>query len=315
VQVTRVAVVGGGAMGGVWAGAIAEVGHDVTIVDVAQVLVDAIGRSGMTVEEDGQRDIHATPAATTDPVEAGHQDVVFVFVKGPHTAAAASSLAPLVGPGTMVTSLQNGWGNADVLAQSVEPDQLVVGVTYESARIVDHGRVRRTGRGPTWLGPYREGASDAGAHAVATVMRSAGFEASVSPDVRTDVWKKLVHNASCLPVAALTGLHTSELVEPGLVCDLVDALASEAVAVARALGYDIDPRERIERIHAVLSASGMGVPSMLADVRGRRATEIGTINGAVVRAGRGAGVAVPLNEAMVSLVQGLERSWTRDPGP
>jgi 2-dehydropantoate 2-reductase len=298
-------------MGGLWAGAIAKAGHEVTIVDVVPALIEAVRQSGIAVEEEGREDLHGTASATASPSEAGPQDVVFVFVKGPHTAAAAASLGPLLSADTAVASLQNGWGNADVLARWVDPRQLVVGVTYEGARVVAHGRVRRTGRGPTWLGPY-QGDADAGcAQAVVSVMGSAGFEAGVSPDVRTEVWKKLVHNASCLPVAALTGLLTSELVEPGPVCDLVDALAREAVAVARAQGYQIDPEERIERIHRVLRASGLGVPSMLADVRARRPTEIETINGAVVRAGRDAGVPVPLNEAMVALVRGLERGWAR----
>jgi 2-dehydropantoate 2-reductase len=114
-------------------------------------------------------------------------------------------------------------------------------------------------------------------------------------------------------VSALTGLRAAELVEQGPWRDLIDELAREAVGVARSAGYEIDETERVEHIHRVLGSAGMGVPSMLADVRARRATEIGTINGAIVDEARRVGRSAPLNEAMVALVRGLERSWQDEP--
>ena len=128
-------------------------------------------------------------------------------------------------------------------------------------------------------------------------------------DVKRAIWMKLVHNAACLPLSALTGLRAAQLVEPGPWRDLMDGLAREAVAVARGLGYVIEAEERIEHIHRVLGSAGAGVPSMLADARARRATEIETINGAVVREAARVGVATPLNEAMVAMVHGMERAW------
>ncbi len=140
-------------------------------------------------------------------------------------------------------------------------------------------------------------------------MTSANFECIVTSEVKTAIWSKLVHNAAALPVSALTDLRTAPLVEPSPWRDLLDGIAREAVEVARALGYQIDADERIAHIHKVLGAAGMGVPSMLADVHARRQTEIATVNGAVVGQGRSAGIEVPLNEAMVALVEGLQRAW------
>jgi 2-dehydropantoate 2-reductase len=129
--------------------------------------------------------------------------------------------------------------------------------------------------------------------------------------VRTEIWKKLVLNCATLPTAALTRLSAGALAEAEEVLSLVDALAAEAVQVARAQGMEIDEDERREAIHAVLARAGAGKPSMLQDVLADRKTEIETVNGAVVAAAAEHGVAAPLNRAMVALVHGLEGSYLR----
>jgi len=306
----RIAIVGGGAMGGTWAGRLANAGHEVVIVDVATDLVAAIRLSGLTVETTGGT-ITTHPQATTDPTSVGHVDAVFVFVKAQHTRSAADLARPLVGAKTTLISLQNGWGNADVLAETFAAEQMVVGVTYHSATVRAPAHVAHTGSGPTYLGPYLDGADVARAEAVAELLRVAGIEPTVTASVKTEIWNKLVLNAATLPTSALTGLTAGELGQPGPMLDLVDALASEAVVVAIALGHAIDRDERLERIHSVLAGAGSGKASMLQDVEGRRKTEIDVINGAVVRNAALMGVDVPLNRAMVALIDGLERSWAR----
>jgi 2-dehydropantoate 2-reductase len=304
----RVAVVGGGAMGGTLAAEAADAGHDVTVVDVSEALVEQVRAHGLTVERP-EGTLTATVKAETDPAAVGPVDVAVVFVKAHHTAAAARAMTSLVGPDTVVASLQNGWGNADVLARHLPEERLVMGVTYHSCTVAEPGRLRHTGRGPTVVGAYRPDGDLGPAGLVAGLLTSAGWAAEATAAARTEIWKKLILNAATLPTAALTLLPAGDLGEPGPLLDLVDALAAEAVAVARAQGLDIDPHERIERIHTVLAGAGKGKASMLQDVEGRRKTEVEVVNGAVVAAGNEHGVDVPLNRAMVGLVHGLERSW------
>jgi 2-dehydropantoate 2-reductase len=88
--------------------------------------------------------------------------------------------------------------------------------------------------------------------------------------------------------------------------ELVTETAREAVAVARALGYDIDEEERVSYIHTLLERAGPTRGSMLQDFEAGRRTEIDVINGAVVRAADETGVPVPINRAFVQLVKGWE---------
>lgn len=306
----KVAVVGAGAMGGVWAVRLASAGNQVTILDVAEEVVETINAGGLTVEgKDGT--VSARVRATYDAAEIGPVDTVFFFVKANHTASAAELAAPLVEPSTTIVSLQNGWGNADVLAETYDPEQIVVGVTYNSATVSAPARVAHTGAGPTYVGPFADGAGIDRAEVISGLMDEAGFETEATPKVKTEVWKKLILNAATLPTAALTGLRAGELGEQGPMLELVDAVTEEAVQTARAQGYEIELVERVDQIHKTLEGAGTGKASMLQDVEARRKTEVEVINGAVVRAAKENEVEVPLNEAMVALVGGLERSWRR----
>ena len=304
----RTAVIGGGAMGGAIAADAVNAGEDVVLVDVSAELVRHISEHGLLVETPEGTGKVAVPAVS-HPAEAGPVDLAVVFVKGHHTRSAAASVAALLGPQTVVVTLQNGWGNADVLAQALPPERLVMGVTYHSCTGAGPGHVRHTGRGPTVVGPYAANGSTEGAGRAERFLTAAGWEATVTTAVRAEIWKKLVLNAATLPTAALTGLAAGEVGRPGPLLDLVDALAAEAVAVARAQGLDIELTERVERIHTVLAGAGKGKASMLQDIEAVRKTEIETVNGAVARMGSQLGVATPLNEAMAALVGGVEHSW------
>ncbi|WP_376795794.1 ketopantoate reductase family protein [Thermogemmatispora sp.] len=309
----KIAVIGGGAMGSVWAVFLSRAGHQVTVVDVAPPVVEAIRAQGLKLLRaplaDAPLEVEARPGAATTGAGLGRAEVVFFFVKAHHMPGAIELARPLISEETTVVSLQNGWGNADLLAAHFRPEQLVVGVTYHSATVLAPGVVAHPGTGPSIVGPYLVAGSLARAQQIARLLQEAGLETTAREDVRSEIWKKLILNAATLPTSALTGLPAGQLAEPGPLLDLVAAVTAEAVTVARALGYQIDYAERFERICAVLQGAGAARSSMLQDVQARRKTEIEVINGAVVRAAEQLGLEVPLNRALVALIGGLERSW------
>jgi 2-dehydropantoate 2-reductase len=301
---TSIAVVGAGAMGSVFAARLADGGADVVLVDVSAPLVERLNRDGLALDgPDGHRSVRLP--ATEAPGEHRPVDGVFVFVKCHQTAAAAELARPLVGPGTAVVSLQNGWGNGDVLAEAFAPDQLVVGVTYISATVRGPAHVAYSGNGPTFVGGWTEAARPL-AERVAGWLRADGLDVELPGDVRTEIWKKLVLNAATLPTAALTGLAAGPLGRHPQMREVVRAAATEAVAAGRAAGYDLDEPERQEAIAAVLARAGDGKASMLQDVEAGRRTEIDVISGAVLRAGEAHGVPAPVTRTLHDLVKGLE---------
>jgi 2-dehydropantoate 2-reductase len=300
----KIAVVGSGAMGSIFGAGFSEAGHDTVLVDVAKALVEKVRADGVTiVGKDGdQRVVRVN--ATTDPAEVGPCDLVVFFVKCYHTASAAETARPLVGENTVVASLQNGWGNGDVLASAYDPRQVAVGVTYNSGTVLELGKVAHPGVGPTHVGAFANGTETA--KPLEEALSSAGFEVHTSAHIRTDIWKKLILNAATLPTAAIPGMNAGALTAHNEMHDLVSEVGREAVAVARAQGYDIDEQERIDYIHSLLEKAGPTRGSMLQDFEAGRQTEIDVINGAVVRAGEETGTPTPLNRALVALVKGWE---------
>ncbi|HMF28559.1 MAG TPA: ketopantoate reductase C-terminal domain-containing protein, partial [Candidatus Cybelea sp.] len=144
---------------------------------------------------------------------------------------------------------------------------------------------------------------------VASALRAAGFETTVSPKIVDEVWKKLALNACTLPTAALLRFFAHELAIYGDAKVVMAAILREVVAVAKVQGMSLDYDERWQAIIGVLERAVGGKPSMLQDVEASRRTEIEVINGAIVRAGKSAGVPTPVNETMVAMVSALQSKY------
>ena len=301
----RLAVVGAGAMGCIFGAALAEAGVDVILLDVVRPLVDRINDAGVGVVRDGpERSVRVT--ATDDPSSIGRVDAAIVFVKCYHTASAAELMRPLIDDESVVASLQNGWGNEAVLAEAFGPERVIAGVTYHSGTTLAPGRVSHNAPGPTVIGPY-EGTSLDRCRPLEHALVAAKFDVTVTADVRTEVWKKLVFNAAGLAAGALTGLDPHGTAAHPPLRELVLDLAREAVAVAQAAGYAIDADERVDVLSSAFERSAPGTKgSMRQDLEAGRRTEIDVVNGAVVREAEAHGIDAPLSRAMVALVTGYE---------
>lgn len=305
----RIAVLGGaGAMGGIFGGWLQRSGNDVVLVDVSKEAVRAINEAGILIEEkDGGQSRISVPA-TDDPKLVGAVDLIMNFVKCYHTEVAVGAAKPMLGPETTVLTLQNGWGNADRIAGIVGPDRVLVGLTYHSGTLFGPGRVKHPGVGMTYVGEL-DGRETPRLRRIVMELRRAGFETTVTPKILDEVWKKLALNACTLPTAALLRFFAHELELYEGAREVMAAILREVVAVAKAQGMALDYDERWEAIVSLLKRAVGGKPSMLQDVEASRRTEIDVINGAIVRAGRSAGIPTPVNETMVAMIDALQAKY------
>ena len=294
----KIAIMGAGAMGSLFGAHLAGAGHDVLLVDVDPVVVAAVEADGNLLGE------RAVPVPiTADPVGRGTYDAVVVLVKTYDTEAAAGLAAPLVGPATVVATLQNGIGGADVLAEAFGPERVLAGVTYQGATVLAPGRIRHHMHGETFLGD-----DVAAAAPLAAALTEGGQPAHALDPVAPRIWKKLTNNCMGNCTSALTGMSGGQMAGDDGILALQRAIATEAVAVAAGLGHDLDLEDCVHTNTSVLASSGDGRPSMLQDVEAGRRTEIETLNGAIVRHADALGIDVPVNRAMVALVRGWERA-------
>lgn len=306
----RVAVVGAGAMGSVYGALLSRVA-DVVLLDVNREHVEAIRRDGLALElPEGGAEVFEVSAAS-EPFGLGTFDLVLVFVKSYSTAEVAPLLRDLLGEGGFAMSLQNGMGNAEIVASVVGDERVICGTTTFGATYLGPGRVRLAGRGRTRFGPWSKGLSPSSLGWVEDLMREAGLEPDVVEDPRVLLWEKLFVNAAINPLTALLAVENGMVASEEHLRAVARSLVAEAVAVARAEGYHFDEERAFEEVLEVARRTGKNRSSMLQDVLFGRRTEIGAINGQVVERGSRLGVPTPVNAAVVELIRFVEKGYGR----
>ncbi len=296
-------------MGSVIGGTLARAGNDVVLVDVAKEIVDAIEQGGLIIEDKAGQKSTVRLKATNDPSQVGVADLLIVFVKCYHTETAVRQAAPMMGPNTIVLSLQNGWGNAGQISKLTGPERLLVGVSYHSAVLLGPGHVLHAGQGPTYLGEL-DGTVSPRVAAITRLFGSAGISIIPSANVLVEIWSKLALNAVTLPTSASIRISADNLLRTSEMGRLMQELLTEVVAVARAHKIPLNFDERWDAIRNLLNKLAPNTKgSMLQDVERRRQTEIDVINGAIVEAGARLGIPTPYNQSMLCLIKALEQSF------
>jgi 2-dehydropantoate 2-reductase len=301
----RICVVGCGAIGGLFAGHLGQLDElEVWAYDPAEQHVDAINHGGLRIS--GVSELVADVRATADANELPACEVGIVATKSMHTAAAIEATAHAFSDAA-VLSVQNGVGNEESLAERCP--RVIRGTTFPAGHVVEPGHVEQDTGGKTWLGPFEpKPASAEEIERLAELLTRSGMETLAMKDARGAQWTKLIFNAATNPIGALTGLPH------GVACDqpplrtLITGLVEEGKAVAAAQGIELDsdPDELVDHGREVAYHHKA---SMLQDVLAHRPTEVDYLCGGIVRFGREAGVATPLNEAVWALVRGVEHSW------
>jgi 2-dehydropantoate 2-reductase len=302
----KIAVIGAGAMGSLFGGLLAESGADVCLLDVWREHVDTLNRVGLCIErEDAQRTIPVT--AATDPQQVGKADLVIVFVKSTHTRQAAATAARIAGDHGRVLTLQNGMGNADILAEAINPQNVLAGTTSHGATLLGPGNIKHAGMGPTTIGPWSGGSPDT-AQNVADLFSRAGIETQVADDVRSLIWGKLLVNVGINAITALTDIKNGQINDLEITRNLSRSAVEEAMQVARAQGITVRD-DAVEHVFQLAQATSANRSSMGQDVDNRRQTEISAINGAVVNEARKVGLAAPVNETLSALIETLQKNY------
>jgi len=305
----KIAVIGAGAMGSTLGALLAKSGNDVTLIEVWQEAIDGINTRGLQIEHKSGNTETVRIRATNDPASVGAVDLVLVFVKCYQTEAAVKAALPIINAGTVVLSLQNGWGNGPRVASIVGEEKVLLGVCYHSATVLGPGHVLHGGQGMTFIGEPVGGLSER-VEQIARVFNQAGIEVTATTEVIKEIWSKLALNVCTLPTSALLRFTGLQLIQHNGVANLMQALLREAVAVANAQNIALEYDERWAVISALLKRLDPGVKaSMLQDVEKRRQTEIDVVNGAIVEAGHRLGIPTPYNQAMVWMTKSLEETF------
>ncbi len=300
----KILIVGAGALGSLFGGLLARGGATVQLYNPSNIEhIRAIQKDGLQIERTTGERLHVQLQAACRVPEIAEADVVGIFVKAPQTAAALEQIAAVLSARTWILSLQNGVGMESAILRYISPERFLRGVTAQGATLLGPGCVRWAGVGPTRLGRW-QGPHISEIDEIIGLLARANLETQFVTDIEIALWEKLLVNCAINPLTALFDVPNGAIVNDARLREIAQAVAREALPIARAHGVLLSEPELIERIETVACKTAENISSMLQDVRRGRATEIEYINGALVREGRRLGIATPLNLLLTRLVAG-----------
>jgi 2-dehydropantoate 2-reductase len=325
----KICVVGVGAIGGILCVKLAKAGHEVSAIARGAHL-QAIRDSGLTLvshADVGRRDV-VRIAADSDPARLAHLtgtvDVVMVGLKANALGAVLPTIAPLLRADTVVVPAINGvpWWyflgepgrHSGAVVRAVDPQGVLTGlfaaqqiigcVVHAAGEVRQPGEVHHTGGKRFFLGEIERGLANpltARVVALAAALNDAGLEGIAAPDIRYEVWAKLIGNLSFNPIAALTNSLMNQICGNEGLLDIIRSMLVEGMRVAKAYGCEIrmTPDERID----VARFLGGAKISMHQDFEARRAPEVDAVVGAVIELAGWEGIEVPTVRMIDALVR------------
>ncbi len=327
----KIAIIGAGAIGGYVGVKLALAGEDVTFI-VRGANLSAIQERGMKlIMADGTEHVAANVRATNDYQQAGPQDLVILAMKAHQVEAVARDVPKLLGPDTVVVTMQNGipyWyfqkhGGAleGTRVDSVDPTGLigehipasrVLGcVVYPASELIEPGVVRHVEGERFPLGEL-DGQPSERVKRIAACFERAGFKSPVLDNIRSEIWLKLWGNLTFNPISALSHSTLVDICQFPLTRSLAASMMTEAQTVAEKLGITF--RVALEKRIAGAEKVGKHKTSMLQDIEAGRAPEIDALVGTVVELGRLTHTPTPHIDTVYALVKLLGRSMDEQRG-
>lgn len=309
----KIAMIGAGAMGSILGAHFILGGAEVFLVDPFEAHIKAMQENGLKlkINQEEQQCLKVTAVTTADQVRE-KMDLILFMVKGLYTESAVKSAVCLADEHTYCMTLQNGIGNADILAKYFNPDKILAGIVEFGGRMEEPGSVialiNPTAR--IAFASTTEEEPDDFVKGIAQVLEKAGLKAQAmhKSEIDSIIWFKLAKNCSGNPICAVTRLPLGPYnnTEEGL--PIEKAVFEEVEAVANAQGIHLAAQGKPHKISKE-SQMYQHLPSTAQDVKAHKKTEIDFLNGAVVRMGEKYGVPTPYNHMITALVKIIEQNY------
>ena len=298
----RIAVVGAGGVGGGFGAALAKAGADVTFIARGAHLA-AMKSQGLKVH--GPRgETHLVPTqATDDPASIGNVDIVLFCVKLWDVESAGEAIKPLVGPDTAVIPLQNGIDAAERLIPILGPKAVMGGVAQISASITAPGVIQQVGTFMRMIFGELDGTRSQRGEDFLALCLKAGFDATLSGQILTELWMKFILLAANASIMAAARQPIGKLRDDPDLRAIFIAAYQEAIDVGRASGVAL-PADALNRVLEFLGHAPPAMkPSMALDLERGNRLELPWLGGKVVELGLKLGVPTPTQRTMYALLK------------
>jgi 2-dehydropantoate 2-reductase len=299
----KIAIVGTGAMGSVYAGLFGRAGHQVWAIDRWREHTDAIARSGLTVSGASGSFVVDNLHVGRSPDDAGQCDLWVIATKAHDVVDVTALVAPLLRPDDVVMAFQNGLGAGERVAGHVPERHIVIGIAEGfGSSILGPGHVHHEGMRLIRIGEMHGGMTDR-VQRIEQVWRDAGFNTKAFADVNLMIWEKFLCNVTLSAPTAAFDLTVGELMANPEAWAVALGCTAEAyrLGVAKGVRFTFDdPLRYVAEFSATIPNAS---PSMRLDHLARRPSEIDVINGQVVELSRELGLQAPYNETLCAILR------------
>lgn len=298
----KIAILGAGAMGCLFAARLALSGNQVHLIDVDPANISAIRTKGITLTLDDRVSQPVfLPIHTAGQLQAGF-DLLLVLTKGTVTSTAVGSVSHLITANTRVLTLQNGLGNAEVIAQYAAAANILHGVTTIAADIQVPGEVHGNCQGNIYWWSYC-GEESPFMRQLNEILLEAGFNSCLDDRIDSRIWEKVAFNAALNGLCTLLDKPVGEVGHYQAGQRLIQLVVQECYTVATQAGVAFDQPQVFDSIAYALAHQADHLPSMLQDRRACRATEVEAIHGAILRIAEQHHVHTPTLETLYCLLK------------
>ncbi|MGI9417138.1 MAG: ketopantoate reductase family protein [Geminicoccaceae bacterium] len=306
----KIAIIGVGAMGSVYAALLADAGHEVVAIDLWKEHIDAIREHGLRVEgASGDRTVTGLRAAT-DPAEAGEADLYIIATKAAGVGAAARAIRPLMHPTSLVLTIQNGLGAGERIAEHMPTENVLLGVAEGfGASMCGPGHAHHNAMKLIRIGEIDGGLTER-LETTASVWRDAGFDVRAFDDIDQLIWEKFLCNGTFSAPCAAFDCTIGELMAAPDRWRIALGCTREIHALGKSKNIAFSFEDPIAYVTAFGERMPDARPSMLLDHHARRPSEIDAINGMAATLGQELGVPTPYNETLTAIIRSKEATFT-----
>lgn len=302
----KIAVVGTGAMGSVYASRFGKAGHEVWAIDTRRDHLDAIATSGLTVSGASGIFVVDNLHVGRSPHDAGPSDVWIIATKAADVGAVAAAVAPLLRPDDTVMAFQNGLGAGERVARHIAHGHILIGIAEGfGSSIPRPGHVHHEGMRMIRIGEMDGGITER-VRSIEQLWYHAGFNVRAFDDVSLMIWEKFLCNVTLSAPCAAFDVTVGELMSDADAWGVALGCTAEAYHLGVAMGIQFpfdDPLVYVTEFAATIPNAS---PSMRLDHLARRPSEVDVINGQVVELSRELGLRAPYNESLCAILRRRE---------
>ena len=304
----KIAVIGTGAMGSIYAARFSRAGHEVVAIDIWQDHVNYINRNGLFIDGPDGQIIAKNIKASTKFSDLKGCHFYIVATKAMKLEESIKNLKDWINLNSPIITIQNGLGAGDIILRHMPENNIILGVAEGfGASLQRPGHVTHTANKQIRLGSISKISSEKELQNIVDTWRSGGLKTEIYKNIEQLIWEKLLCNVTLSGPCSIFGCNVNELFNNQEYWNFALNCMQEAYSVGLSMGIPFSFEDPVAYVSDFAIRVGSAKPSMLQDYENKKKTEIDFINGAIPPLGAKSKIPTPFNDHVCRIIREAER--------